>query len=53
MDALRTELHKAVKALGYKNYALEIATASYHRVIVFVNNERIGVYDMDRHTFVD
>lgn len=53
MDAVKQEIQKAVEALGYKNFKLEIATSSYHRLVVFVNDVRIGIYDMDKHTFVD
>lgn len=53
MDKIKQEIQKAVEALGYKNFKLEIATLSYHRLVVFVNDVRIGIYDMDKHTFVD
>lgn len=50
---IKNEIQKAVEALGYKNFKLEIATASYHRLIVWVDDVRIGIYDLDKHTFVD
>lgn len=53
MDSVKSEVQRVVEALGYKDFKLEIATASYHRLIVFVNGERLGLYDMDRHIFVD
>lgn len=42
----------AVRKLGYTG-KVEIATASVGRVIVWVDDKRIGIYDLDRHTFVD
>jgi hypothetical protein len=53
MDKVKQEIQKAVEALGYKNFKLEIATASYHRLIVWVDDVRVGIYDLDKHTFVD
>ena len=53
MNEVKQEIQKAVEALGYKNFKLEIATISYHRLVVFVNDIRIGIYDLDKHTFVD
>jgi len=52
MDTVKQEIQKAVEALGYKG-KVEIATLSYHRLIVFVDDVRLGIYDMDKHTFVD
>lgn len=42
----------AVKKLGYSG-KVEIATVSVGRVIVWVDDERIGIYDLNRNTFVD
>ena len=53
MDKVKQEIQKAVEALGYKNFKLEVAPVSYHRLVVFVNDIRIGIYDLDKHTFVD
>jgi hypothetical protein len=53
MDEVKQEIKKALEALGYKDFQFEIATASFHRLIVWVNDVRIGIYDLDRHTFVD
>lgn len=53
MDAVKKEIKQALESLGYDTSHFEIATASYHRLIVFVNDVRIGIYDMDKHTFVD
>lgn len=47
------EVKQALEALGYKDFRFEIATAAFHRLIVWVNGVRVGIYDMDKHTFVD
>lgn len=53
MDAVKQEIKKALEALGFDAFTFEIATVSFHRVVVFVKDVRIGIYDLDRHTFVD
>lgn len=52
MDKVKQEIQRAVEALGYKG-KVKIATVSYHRLVVFVNDVRLGIYDLDKHTFVD
>ncbi|HHZ05793.1 MAG TPA: hypothetical protein GX401_03225 [Clostridiales bacterium] len=49
---IKDEVIQAVRSLGYKG-KVEIATASYHRLIVWVDDVRVGIYDLDKHTFVD
>ena len=51
MDA-KEEVEEQVAKVGYSG-TVEIATASVGRIIVFVNDERLGVYDLNKHTFVD
>lgn len=51
MDA-KEEVEEQVAKLGYSG-TVEIATVSVGRIIVFVNDERLGVYDLNKHTFVD
>lgn len=53
VDEVKMEIKKALEALGYKNPDFEIATASFHRVVVWVGDVTVGIYDMDKHTFVD
>jgi len=53
INNIKQEIQKVVEALGYKEFKLEIATVSYHRLIVWVDDVRLGIYDMDKHTFVD
>lgn len=49
----KQEVRQALANLGYKSSSVEIATVGYHRLAVWADDVRIGVYDMDRHTFVD
>lgn len=51
MDA-KEEVEEQVATLGYSG-KVEIATAEIGRIIVFVDDKRLGVYDLQRHTFVD
>jgi len=48
----KEEVEEQVAKLGYSG-TVEFATASVGRIIVFVNDERLGVYDLNKHTFVD
>lgn len=50
--SIRKEIIRAVRKLGYKG-EVEIAIAAYHRLIVWVDDVRLGIYDLDKHTFVD
>lgn len=50
---IKQEISTAVENLGLSFSKIEIATASYHRLIVWADDIRIGIYDMDRHTFID
>lgn len=51
-ETVKQKVTDAVKQLGYTG-EVHIATASVGRVIVWVDEERIGIYDLDRKTFVD
>ena len=51
MRDIQQEVQSAMEALGQKNFRLEIVTLSYHKLIVFANDVRFGIYDMDKHTF--
>jgi hypothetical protein len=47
------ELARAAEALGYSNPQVDYKHDSFHRVSVTINGDEIGIYDFDRHTFVD
>lgn len=47
------EIKKALKALGYRESDIEIEAISYRRLSVSTGDDHIGIYDLDRHTFVD
>ena len=47
------ELEKAAEALGYRDAKVDYKHDSFHRVSVTINGDEIGIYDFDRHTFVD
>ena len=47
------ELEKAAESLGYSNAKVDYKDEGYHRATVTINGEDIGIYDFDRHTFVD
>lgn len=50
MDAVKQEIKQALESLGYDSFTFEIATIAFHRILVFVDDVRIGIYDLDRHT---
>jgi hypothetical protein len=47
------EIKKALKSFGYSTSNTEITTVSYHRYSVKAKGFLVGIYDIDRHTFVD
>lgn len=49
---IKEQVTEAVRKLGYYG-EVQIATLTIGRVIVWVDNKRIGIYDIDRRTFVD
>ena len=53
--SIKEEITQAVKNLGYSldRYKVEIEPLSYHRLITKLNGKRLGIYDIDKHTFVD
>lgn len=53
---ISVEISEAVKALGFSQAAAgdaEISYHSWHRWRVQIPGKLDGVYDLDRHTFVD
>ncbi|MEA4831603.1 hypothetical protein SDC9_136874 [bioreactor metagenome] len=51
-DPLNHEIRQACENLGLKGYkGYELFT--FRRVRVFVNDKLVGIYDLDKHTFVD
>ncbi len=64
VDLVREEVENAVRNLGYdlKIYDVGIGGAGLNRVVVYLNlhsshslrcKERLGIYDLEKHTFVD
>lgn len=48
------EIFDALSLLGYRiNSECSVTEIAHHRAEVHVGQEHIGVYDFDRHTFVD
>lgn len=50
---VRPEITKDVADLGYPTKAVYIRQVSPSRYAVYVNGEKIGIYCMSKHTFVD
>lgn len=48
----RQEITAAIRSLGERSRNVEISYRS-ERAIVYVNKEYFGVYDLERHTFID
>ena len=47
------EIRNALKLMGYSG-KFSILPFNYKRIEIFkINGERIGIYDLTRHTFVD
>lgn len=53
MAAVHQEIKKALKALGYRESDIEIEAISFRRLSASTGDDHIGIYDLDRHTFVD
>ena len=59
MDGKRKEIQEALISLGYSEddvkhiFIKKLAVLDDSRARVYVNQVRIGIYDFDRHTFVD
>lgn len=54
MDSIRTEIETAMKFLGYRGMELVgIKNIAYRRYKVTYSGMFVGIYDIDRHTFVD
>lgn len=47
------EIEKALARLGYRKFDFHCEVCGHNRYVVFVNNDYFGIYDYDRHTFVD
>lgn len=47
------ELREALKSLGYKSGHVKVYGRVDLRVFVIVNDRFVGVYDIERKTFVD
>ena len=43
----------ALKSLGYSTSNVEITPVAFHRYSVKAGGVLVGIYDLDRHTFVD
>lgn len=51
-DPLNHEIRQACENLGLKGYK-GYEPFAFRRVRVFVNDKLVGIYDLDKHTFVD
>ena len=51
------EIHEALAKLGYDvngKAGIELYTVAFARIEVFIgHHERVGLYDLQKHTFVD
>lgn len=50
---IKEEIITALKSLGYSTSNIEITPAAFHRFTVKAGGVLVGIYDLDRHTFVD
>ena len=50
---IKEEIISALKSLGYSTSNIEISPVSFHRYSVKADGVLVGIYDTDRHTFVD
>ena len=48
----RQEITRALHKLGERSYNVDIKSRG-DRAIVYVNKGYFGVYDFDKHTFID
>lgn len=55
LNAIKLDVVKAMKALGYKAESgnIRIVEVSYNRYRVFHNGHPVGIWDVQRNTFVD
>lgn len=52
MDKIVEEIKAALEKLGYKEPIFEVKEIAFHRFKV-TTEQMTGIYDTDRHTFVD
>ncbi len=53
-NPIKDEIVEAVRALGYSKITIRIAIVAHQRYKVSVKDgETIGIYDADKHTFID
>lgn len=50
---IKEEIITALQSLGYSTSNIEITPVSFHRYSVKAGGDLVGIYDLDRHTFVD
>lgn len=48
-----SEIRQALRALGYTAGQVQLGKAGHQRYTVTLDGERIGIYDLAKHTFVD
>lgn len=53
MTEIKKDIAKAIVSLGYKERQSSIHKIAYNRFAVFVGSFQVGIYDAERHTFVD
>lgn len=49
----REEIRKALEILGYKIIGVNVYEVGHHRYTAWKGKNCLGIYDTDRHTFVD
>lgn len=52
-EIIKKDIAKAIVSLGYKERRSSIHKIAYNRFAVFIGSFQIGIYDAERHTFVD
>ncbi len=52
-DEQLKEVRQALESLGYQFDDFWMKGVGFNRVSVHIGQNRIGIYDFDRHTFVD
>lgn len=50
--SIKDEIIHAVRKLGYKG-KVQFYETTFNRFVVFIKDVRLGIYDLDKHTFVD
>lgn len=53
MKKVEDEIREAVRNLGYRKGTITAKAISYCRAIIFIDSKRLGIYDFNKHTFVD